>query len=66
MIKANIEIISHSKYDINYLYDIYEIGKIQTNLYKILKTNSKIKKDFDLLITVNEHPYHRINTITVA
>ncbi len=67
MIKVNIDIINKrlNSNDINYLYDVYEIGKIQTNLIKLMKLNKKIKKEFDSLITVNEHPYLNCRNVTI-
>lgn len=72
MIRANIEIISKKLIsgELNYLYDNYDIGKIQNNLFMMINKHliNKIKKEFDHLIEVDNssHPFlsHRIVIFT--
>lgn len=67
MIKANIEIINKKliNNDLNYLYDVYEIGKVQNNLMKLMKLQNKLKKEFDYLITVKDHPYYNYKNVII-
>ncbi len=63
MIRANIEVISRriNTGELNYLYDNYDIGRVQNNLLKMINKHliKKIKKDFDRLIEINDysHPF---------
>ncbi len=69
LIKANVEVIrtriSHGIYEgdtvnganLNFLYDVYNICTIQNNLVKVLKMKHKVKKDFDDLINLKQHPF---------
>ena len=70
MVRANIEIIksriiNSNSNTIDYLFDVYDIIKIQSNLSKIFKLKKKLKQDFDKLIQLKNHPYFDSENITI-